>query len=170
MRIQILLLTIASVILTTPAFAATITLKNPQGDEVGTASLQEGGAGVLVQVEIRNLPSGWHGLHFHEVGDCSDNIFQKAGAHLHGSGGQQPHGLLDKAAPHAGDLPNIFVGADGTAKADFFSSFVSLNGHAGRMALLDQDGAALVVHAKADDYTSQPTGNSGDRIACGVIK
>lgn len=152
------------------AQASTVTLKNPQGETVGTAQLREGGAGVLVQVEITKLPSGWHGLHFHETGDCSDDKFQKAGAHLHGANEQRPHGLLNPETPHAGDLPNIYVGPDGTAKADIFSSFVSLDGQAGRMSLLDDNGAALVVHAKPDDYTSQPTGNSGDRIACGVIK
>jgi Cu-Zn family superoxide dismutase len=80
------------------------------------------------------------------------------------------HGLLNPARKDHGDLPNIFVAADGTAKAEIYSTFVSSKGGAGRLALADADGSAVVIHANADDYRTQPIGGAGDRIACAVVK
>lgn len=152
------------------AFAQTATaeLRTAAGASAGTVSLTEAPKGVLIRVEAKGLTPGWHAVHFHEVGDCSKSDFTSAGGHVH----MQPthvHGLLNPAGDEAGDLPNLFVGANGEGSAELFSTTVSLNGAGGRAALLDKDGSAVVVHAKPDDHTSQPIGGAGPRVACGVI-
>lgn len=145
-----------------------IELKNSAGAVIGSATLANAPKGVLMRVELKGVPAGWHGLHFHEKGDCSKSDFTSAGPHVHG-GPTAVHGLLNPAANEAGDLPNIFVGADGAANAEIFTTFVSLGGVDGRQDLTDKDGSALVIHANADDHTTQPIGGAGARIACGVI-
>ena len=123
--------------------------------------------GVLVRIEAKGLPPGWHGLHFHEKGDCSKADFTSAGGHVH----DKPavvHGLLNPDGNESGDLPNLYVAADGSAQAELFSTFVSLSS-AGRSKLVDADGSALVIHAAPDDHRSQPIGGAGARIACGAI-
>jgi superoxide dismutase, Cu-Zn family len=143
-------------------------LSGPSGQS-GAATLREGSQGVVMRVELSGLTSGWHAIHFHEKGDCADPKFTSAGGHINHAT-KRPHGLLNPQGPDFGDLPNVFVGADGTARAEVYSPLVSLKGAAGRPALLDADGSALVVHANADDQTSQPIGGAGDRVACGVIR
>lgn len=146
-----------------------IQLKNAAGASVGSATLRPGPHGVLLRVEVKGLTPGWHGLHFHETGDCSKSDFTSAGAHVHGQP-NKVHGLLNPGFNEAGDLPNLFVGADGVGAAEVFSSFVTLAGDAsGAPALTDADGSALVIHANPDDHLSQPIGGAGARIACGVI-
>jgi superoxide dismutase, Cu-Zn family len=135
-----------------------------QGREVGSATLEEGPNGVLVRGEITGLTPGPHGFHFHEVGRC-EPPFESAGGHFapHGRG----HGLLYDGGPHGGDMPNIV--ADGTGRAAFevTAPLVTLGSGAG--SLLDADGTSIVVHAGPDDHRSQPSGNSGDRVACAVV-
>jgi Cu-Zn family superoxide dismutase len=138
------------------------------GANVGTATFNEGPRGVVIRVEGRGLPPGWHGVHLHQKGDCSDPAFQSAGGHTHG-GPKSVHGLKNAQATDTGDLPNVFVAADGTLNAELFTAFVTLGGGSGRQALLDADGATLVLHANPDDHVSQPIGGAGARIACGVI-
>mgnify|MGYP002653396040 CR=1 FL=1 len=121
------------------------------------------------RIEARGLTPGWHGLHFHAKGDCSDAKFEKAGGHTHG-GEKSVHGLLNGAATDTGDLPNLHVGADGTATVEVYSGLVRLSGGEPAQNLLDSDGSAVLIHANADDHTSQPIGGAGARIACGVIK
>jgi len=145
-----------------------IELKNSAGASVGTATLTEAATGVLARIEAKGLPPGWHGLHFHETGDCSKADFTSAGGHVHGQA-TKVHGLLNPDLNEAGDLPNLYVAADGTATVDLLSTFVSLKGGGGRQALADKDGSALVIHANPDDYKTQPIGGAGARIACGVI-
>ena len=145
-----------------------IELKNSAGAAIGSATLAEGPSGVLVKVEVKGLTPGWHGLHFHEKADCSKADFTSAGGHVHGKP-TMVHGLLNPDANEAGDLPNIYAAADGTAQAEVFSGFVSLTGKAGREALQDKDGSALVIHANADDHKAQPIGGAGARVACGAI-
>ena len=145
-----------------------IELKNSTGAVVGTATLVSAPKGVVMRVEVKGLAPGWHGLHFHEKGDCSKSDFTSAGGHVHG-GPTMVHGLLNPDANEAGDLPNVFVAADGTANAEIFTTFVSLGGVDGRQDLTDKDGSAIVVHANADDHKTQPIGAAGARIACGVI-
>lgn len=145
-----------------------IDLKNSAGASVGTATLTEAANGVLARIEVKGLPPGWHGLHFHETGDCSKADFTSAGGHVHANP-TKVHGLLNPDLNEAGDLPNLYVDKDGTATVDLLSTFVSLKGSGGRPALVDKDGSALVIHANADDYKTQPIGGAGARIACAVI-
>ena len=139
------------------------------GGSAGTATVTEGPKGVLLKLEISGLAPGWHGVHFHEKGDCTAHDFTSAGSHVHGPSAVV-HGLLNPAHSDNGDLPNIHVGADGKAMVEVFSPFVALSDVWGRQNLLDADGSAVVIHASADDHTTQPIGGAGARIACGVVK
>ncbi|WP_309645856.1 superoxide dismutase family protein [Phenylobacterium sp.] len=145
-----------------------IELKNSTGAVVGSATLTQAPNGLLARIELTGAAPGWHGLHFHEKGDCSKADFTSAGGHVHGKA-TMVHGLLNPDANEAGDLPNIHVAADGAGKAEVFSTYVSLTATAGREALMDKDGSALVIHAAADDHKTQPIGGAGARIACAVI-
>jgi Cu-Zn family superoxide dismutase len=149
--------------------AATAAISGGDGKALGTATLTEAPHGVLVRIELKGLTPGWHGLHFHEKGDCGAPDFKSAGAHVHTTTAVV-HGLLNPDGNDNGDLPNIFAGSDGAATAELFSPLVSLKGAGGRPALLDADGSSIVVHASPDDYKSQPIGGAGARVACGVVK
>ncbi|MES2034877.1 MAG: superoxide dismutase family protein [Pseudomonadota bacterium] len=171
MRLFPVALAIAAIAL--PAIAApasvTVDLKGPKGEDMGKATLTEGARGVLVRVDAKGLTPGWHGLHFHEKADCSSADFKSAGGHVHDAA-PVVHGFLAEGSNDAGDLPNIHAGADGMAKADVFTGFVELSAAVSRPSLRDADGSAIVIHAKPDDYATQPIGGAGDRVACGVIK
>lgn len=139
-------------------------LVNDSGKAVGSATFRPAeDEGALVAVEVSGLTPGWHGLHIHTTGDCSDHAdhFKKAGGHM--AEGDEKHGFLAKDGPHEGDLPNLWVGADGTGKAEYFSEELDLSD------LIEGDGSALMIHAGPDDYKTDPAGSSGDRVACGVI-
>ncbi len=151
------------------ADAVSIDVLGADGAKLGTASLTDAPRGVLLKVELKGLPPGWHGMHFHEKGDCGDPKFMNSGAHVHAAT-PVVHGLLNAEANDLGDLPNLYVAADGSAVTEVFSTLVSLKGAGGRPALLDEDGSALVIHASPDDFKTQPIGGSGARIACGAIK
>ena len=133
------------------------------------AETAKAGGEVVLRVEAQGLPAGWHGLHFHAKGDCSDPKFEKAGGHTHG-GEKSVHGLLNASATDTGDLPNLYVGEDGTGMAEVYSGLVRLSGGTPAQNLLDADGSAVLIHANPDDHMSQPIGGAGPRIACGVIK
>ena len=148
---------------------AAVMFKGVGGADVGTARLSEGPTGVLVRLDLKGLKPGWHAIHFHAKGDCSDAAFTSAGGHINHAT-PKPHGLLNPAGPDFGDLPNVFAAADGTAKAEVFSALVSFAGEGGRPALKDADGSALVIHENPDDYMAQPIGGAGARIACAVIR
>jgi len=138
------------------------------GKSIGGAYFHEGPSGVLIRVEVSGLTPGWHGIHLHEKGVCTGPGFQSAGGHI--NPGKKPHGLLHPQGPDNGDLPSIFVEQNGIARASPFTTLVSLKGAAGRAAILDADGSAIVIHAAVDNQSTQPIGGSGDRIACGVVK
>lgn len=140
-------------------------LQNAAGASAGNAIAKPGPKGVVLRVEATGLTPGWHGMHLHEKGDCSDAAagFKASGAHA-GHGDGVKHGLLNPEGPEFGDVPNIFAAADGSAKGEFYLAGAALD------MLLDTDGTAIVIHAAEDDHTSQPIGNSGSRAACGVIK
>lgn len=137
-----------------------------QGEGVGGAvTLTETASGaVLVRIEASGFAPGWHGFHFHENGICTGD-FESAGGHVAAG---LSHGLASQGGPHPGDLPNIYVHDDGVVRAEFFTRGVTLS-QEGDVRLLDDDGAAVVIHAGPDDYTSQPSGNAGARVACGVL-
>ncbi len=147
-----------------------VALKTAAGADAGSITLTEGPTGVLLHVEAKGLTPGWHAMHFHEKGDCTDPKLANAGAHINMKDHGRQHGLLANGGPDYGDLPNLYVAADGTGMAEAFSTLVSLKGIGGRPALLDNDGSALIIHASPDDYTTQPIGSAGARAACAVIR
>jgi superoxide dismutase, Cu-Zn family len=150
-----------------PAAAATARLVNREGEPVGTATLTQRERGVEIALDVRGLPANSVlGFHVHEAGRCDTPTFESAGGHFNPASRQ--HGMEHAGGPHAGDLPNVRVGADGTARLAVLNPHVSLG--AGEASLLREGGTALVIHARRDDYHSQPTGDAGDRVACGVIR
>ncbi len=141
-----------------------------QGQVIGSATLTDGPHGMLVHVSVKGLPPGPKAIHIHSVGTCADPAegFVASKGHLNPHG--KAHGLMNPDGPDAGDLPNLFVHADGSVEVEMFTMLASLAGAEGRPALLDDDGAALVIHENRDDHMSQPIGGAGARIACGVVK
>ena len=136
------------------------------GNRVGTIVLEETPAGLLIKADVEGLPPGEHGFHLHETGVCNAaEKFATAGGHF--APRSNAHGLMDSAGPHAGDMPNQFAAADGKLRAHVLNTQVSLGPGVG--SLMDNDGTALVIHAGADDYASQPSGAAGDRLACAVL-
>jgi superoxide dismutase, Cu-Zn family len=153
--------------MTPPAYAADkagAVLKDADGNEVGKATLTETSSGLLIRLDVTAAPSGEHALHFHAVGKCEPPDFKSAGPHFNPA--EAKHGFENAEGPHAGDMPNLHVPADGRLSIEVVTQAVTLSG---KSALLDDDGAALVIHAAADDYRTDPAGNAGDRIACGII-
>ena len=140
-----------------------------QGEEVGVVVLRQGPNGTLFDLELEGLEPGFKAIHVHAVGKCDDHEdgFEASGGHLNPD--DKDHGLMNPDGPDAGDFPNFYVHQDGYAKAQFFSDRVSLDGEIGAK-LMDDDGAALVMHENPDDHVSQPIGGAGNRIACGVIE
>jgi len=145
--------------------SAAATLKDKDGKQVGVATLIETAEGVRVALTGYRLPPGGHGLHVHAVGLCEPPDFTSAGPHF--NPGNKQHGQQNPAGSHAGDLPNLAVAASGEGGIDVTTKAFTLAG--GTTSLLGEKGTSLVVHANPDDGKTDPTGNSGGRIACGVI-
>lgn len=131
------------------------------GKQVGTVTATEAPDGIRLVVNATGLPQGERGIHVHTVGLCEGPAFTSAGAHWNPGGNQ--HGLEAAGGPHAGDMPNLSIGADGTGTLEYTLAGATFAG------LLDEDGSAFVIHAERDDQQTDPSGNSGDRVACGVF-
>lgn len=143
------------------AATATAPLAMADGKAAGSATATQTADGLAVTVSVTGIPAGQHGVHVHMTGKCEAPKFQSAGSHW--NPGSTQHGLENPQGAHAGDMPNLTVADDGTGTVNFTLK-------SGTMAqLLDADGSAFVVHAAADDQKTDPSGNSGDRIACGVF-
>lgn len=145
-----------------PTGGAPMPLVNSAGQSVGTVRAWQTAGGISFRISASGLPHGLHGVHVHAVGRCDPPDFKSAGGHWNPAGKQ--HGMNNPAGPHAGDLPNVEVAANGVLTATLTLPNASM------ATLLDADGAALVVHAASDDYKTDPSGNSGARIACAVIQ
>jgi len=137
-------------------------LINASGQTIGTVRAWQTAGGVTFRVIASGLPHGVHGVHVHAVGKCDPPDFASAGPHWNPTG--KKHGMSNPAGPHAGDLPNVVVKANGVLGATLVLSAASM------ASLIDADGAAVVIHAAADDNMTDPSGNSGARIACAVLQ
>ncbi|CAN5290800.1 hypothetical protein BH24ACT19_BH24ACT19_17610 [soil metagenome] len=148
---------------------ATAELEDTDGNPVGNATFTEGPGGVVINVNLQpgqqGVEPGEHGIHIHETGEITPD-FEAAGGHFNPESAQ--HGFDNPEGPHAGDLENMIVNEDGSASYQTTAALVTLSG--GQNALLDSDGSALVIHQSADDYQTDPAGESGDRVAAGVIR
>jgi Cu-Zn family superoxide dismutase len=160
-------LTVAGCLLATQAGAqsANAVLVDPDGKEIGNVALSQLAQGVRIFAEAADLPPGVHAFHIHETGECQPPDFESAGGHYNPTGEQ--HGWDNPEGHHAGDLPNVHVQDDGVLAVEYFTDSVTLG--EGDATLFDDDGSAIVMHEGADDYQTDPAGDAGSRIACGVI-
>ena len=157
----------AGVVAQTPSTPVTAgaDLKNGDGRIVGGATLAQVSGGVRVVIDVRGLPPGPKGVHIHMTGKCDPPEFTSAGDHFNPA--NKKHGLQNPAGPHAGDLPNITIAANGSGRLESMNENLTLSD--GPNSLLKPDGTAIVIHSAPDDFKTDPTGNSGARLACGVI-
>ena len=147
------------------AYAAdskTVQLINSEGKAIGSATITSAGKGVNIRLRVQDLPPGEHAFHVHQTSSCQTPDFKSAGPHFNPT--NKKHGFKNKEGHHAGDMKNFSVPSTGRAAANFHNNDVTMD------QLTANGGTSLVIHAKADDMLTDPSGNSGDRIACGEIK
>jgi superoxide dismutase, Cu-Zn family len=157
----------AALLAAAPASAqkANALLINPDGEEIGNVAIEQLARGVWISAQASRLPPGVHAFHIHQTGRCDTPDFKSAGGHFNPTGKQ--HGWNNPEGHHAGDFPNVHVQEDGVLAVEVFTDAVTLG--EGETSLFDDDGSAIVMHAGADDYHTDPAGDAGARIACGVI-
>lgn len=150
-----------------PAYCATAVMKDAKGNIVGRATFTEDASGLVhIKVNVKCLTPGLHGIHIHNAGNCTGPDFTSAGGHYNPL--EKEHGLKNPEGPHAGDLPNLKVGRNGRGCMNVTTDRVTLS--PGPTTLFTANGTALVIHADPDDQMTDPTGNSGKRVVCGVIE
>ncbi|WP_342774253.1 superoxide dismutase family protein [Lysinibacillus antri] len=149
------------------ALQASAKIIDTEGTEIGHMEMTEGADGVLISLGVKGLSEGEHGIHIHEVGKCDPPTFETAGSHFNPE--KKKHGTENPAGPHLGDLPNIAPEEDGNVQVEFLAKNITLETGLAN-SILDADGSAIVIHEGPDDYRTDPAGNSGARIACGIIK
>jgi Cu-Zn family superoxide dismutase len=150
-----------------PVKRQVVELKDAKGGSVGTATIKPSGTGVEIKLDVKDLPPGEHALHFHQNAKCDPPDFKSAGGHFNPE--KKEHGLLNPKGHHAGDMPNFTVKPNGTSKGTVKDPDVVLGTGSEANSLFANGGTSLMIHAKADDMKTDPSGNAGDRIACGVI-
>lgn len=148
------------------AQSASAVLKNAEGKEIGSANLTQTPHGVMINLSVKGLPAGEHAFHIHAVGKCSPP-FTSAGGHF--NPGHKKHGLMAREGQHAGDMPNLHIPQSGDLTVEVMNTAITLE-KGSPNSVFDADGSAVVVHAGSDDYKSDPAGEAGARIACGVIQ
>jgi Cu-Zn family superoxide dismutase len=150
-----------------PVKNKTVELRDAKGNSVGTATIVAKGQGVEVKLNLKDLPPGEHAVHFHQNAKCDPPDFKSAGGHFNPTGRQ--HGFDNPSGHHAGDMPNFTVKPNGTVKTTVKDADVVLGNGSESNSLFVNGGTSIMIHAKADDMKTDPSGNSGDRIACGAI-
>ncbi len=151
--------------LSAQAQTAKASLKDASGKDVGQVQLLQTPHGVLLKLSVKGVPAGEHAFHIHAVGKC-EPPFTSAGGHFNPGG--KKHGMEAAEGQHAGDMPNLHIPASGELAVDVANPMITLvKGQPN--TVFDADGSAIIIHAGTDDYKTDPTGNAGDRIACGVI-
>jgi Cu-Zn family superoxide dismutase len=170
MMMKLGLMVAAALALLLPALAknpkpVTVTIQNSSGVKVGTATLTQVPNGVKIELNLHDLIPGEHAIHVHQNGKCDVPDFKTAGGHFNPDG--KHHGLQNPEGPHAGDIPNFIVTVNGKSKATVIATGITLSD--GPHSVFTVGGTALVIHAKPDDGKTDPAGNAGDRVACGLI-
>ena len=151
---------------TASAQSGKATLKDAGGKEVGSAQLSQTPHGVLVRLTLKGIPAGEHAFHVHQTGKC-EPPFTTAGGHF--NPGNKKHGIMVADGPHAGDMPNLHIPSDGNLAIEVLNAAVTLDKDKPN-SLYKPEGTALIIHAGKDDYKTDPTGDAGGRIACGVVE